>query len=102
MFIRENVALLNKFYEKYNVPSNVCGCVPTTFIEGRYFWGFNQKIGKEIEDYILNLQKETPSPGSSNKREIKIPLNGNWDLSDRWSNLFCKRVFKGSGTKTGL
>ena len=57
---RKNVELLKEFYENYKVPSQIQGYVPITFIEEKYFLGFNEKIGQDIENYILKLIKETP------------------------------------------
>ena len=55
---RKNIEFLKEFYENYKVPSQIQGFVPITFIKERYFLGFNEKIARDIESYILKLIKE--------------------------------------------
>ena len=104
----ENISFLRTFYEKYKVPEELHGWVPVTFIEEKYFLGFDQKIGQEIEDYIIELIKEIPpepnpepvepsdpnapsdngaepNPGSepeNNKKVITIPFLGDIEYSN--------------------
>jgi thiol-disulfide isomerase/thioredoxin len=69
---KENQKILKKFYEKYNVPDNERGWVPVTFTPTRYFVGFNEQTGKEIESCIKEcLIGEKPT-----SQEIKIPIFG--------------------------
>ncbi|MCD5396507.1 MAG: hypothetical protein LR000_02490 [Candidatus Pacebacteria bacterium] len=78
---RENIQLLKQLYEKYDVPQHFWGRVPITFIQDKYFLGFDKEIGKNIESYILSLQTKVPSSIPSQKKRIKIPLIGEIDLA---------------------
>ncbi|MDI6603114.1 MAG: hypothetical protein QME57_03310, partial [Patescibacteria group bacterium] len=73
----ENQEILKNFYEKYQVPKRERGYVPVTFTPTKYFVGFNEQIGKEIESYIKEcLIGTTPTP-----QKIKIPFFGEVNLS---------------------
>jgi len=85
----DDLELLKKKYEDYEVPQEVWGLVPITFIEDRYFLGYggDETTGKEIENYILELKgKSEPEPEEPVKEEvsneIKIPLLGEIDISN--------------------
>jgi len=73
----ENQEILKDFYENYQVPEGRRGWVPVTFTPTRYFIGFNQQIGKEIE----NCLKECLGEGEKVPQEIKIPFLGKIDVS---------------------
>lgn len=76
IYEKDNVELLRTFYEKYKVSPEYYGMVPVTFTDERYFVGFNEEIGKEIEDCILACQKDKISKG-----EVTIvDLEGNINL----------------------
>jgi len=75
---KENINLLLEFYEKYNVPSENQGFVPISFIGGRYFLGFNEKIAQDIESYVLqfieeNSSEEQPSESSEGQSLSERP-----------------------------
>ena len=73
----ENQEILKNFYEKYQVPEREKGYVPVTFTPTKYFVGFNEQIGKEIESCIREcLIGTTPAP-----QKIKIPFFGEVDIS---------------------
>ncbi|XOB41555.1 MAG: hypothetical protein ACKKMS_02445 [Candidatus Nealsonbacteria bacterium] len=73
----ENQKILNDFYEKHQVPKGEQGWVPVTFTANRYFVGFNQQIGKDIENCLKNcLVEEKATP-----QKIKIPFFGSIDFS---------------------
>lgn len=73
----ENKEVLNQFYEKYEVLKREKGFVPITFTPTKYFVGFNEQIGKEIESCIREcLVGEKPVP-----QKIKIPIFGEIDTS---------------------
>jgi thiol-disulfide isomerase/thioredoxin len=73
----ENQKILQDFYEKYKVPERERGYVPVTFTPTKYFIGFNEQIGAEIESCIKEcLAGEKPIP-----QKIKIPIFGEIDLS---------------------
>ena len=73
----ENQKILRDFYEKYKVPAKEQGFVPVTFTPTKYFVGFNEQIGAEIESCIKEcLRGEKSAP-----QKIKIPIFGEIDLS---------------------
>lgn len=73
----ENQKILKDFYEKYKVSEGERGYVPVTFTPTKYFVGFNEQIGKEIEGCIKEcLVGERPAP-----QKIKIPFFGEIDIS---------------------
>ncbi len=73
----ENQKILNDFYKKYQVPKGEQGWIPITFTANRYFIGFDQGIGEDIESYL----KECLEEGKATPQKIKIPFFGNIDLS---------------------
>lgn len=74
----ENQEILNEFYEKYQVPKGERGWVPVTFTPTKYFIGFNQQTGQDIESCIKEcLIGERPAP-----QKIKIPILGSIDISE--------------------
>jgi len=74
---QENQKILNEFYEKYQVPQKERGWVPVTFTPTKYFIGFTEQIGAEIESCIKEcLLGEKPT-----SQKIKIPILGEVDLS---------------------
>ncbi len=92
---RKNIDLLKSLYEDYKVPSKFYGLVPATFIKDRYFIGFNEKIGKNIEECVKEirgnvLNKPCVSEQESQKGgvtavnlegKINIPFIGKIDTS---------------------
>jgi len=73
----ENQKILKDFYEKYKVPEKEQGFVPVTFTPTKYFIGFNEQIGSEIENCIrecLNITTVLP-------QKIKIPIFGEIDIA---------------------
>jgi len=74
----ENPKILEDFYEKYKVPEKEMGWVPVTFTPTRYFVGFNDQTGAEIENCIKEcLGEKIPVP----QKKIKIPFFGEIDIS---------------------
>jgi len=83
---RKNIELLKEFYENYKVPSQIQGYVPITFIGEKYFLGFNEKIGQDIENYVLQEQplqeQQLPEPTkeivtpTTLEEKIEIPILG--------------------------
>lgn len=71
----ENQALLKDFYQKYNVPEREQGFVPVTFTPTKYFVGFNEQIGKDIENCLVTCL----SGGEATSSKFKIPLLGEID-----------------------
>jgi len=73
----ENQKILRDFYQKYQVPEREWGYVPVTFTPTKYFIGFNQQIGEDIENCIREcIIGERPAP-----QKIKIPIFGSIDVS---------------------
>jgi len=73
----ENQKILNDFYEKYKVPERERGYVPVTLTPTKYFIGFNEQIGAEIESCIKEcLGTTAPLP-----QKIKIPIFGEIDIA---------------------
>ncbi len=79
IYEKDNVGLLKEFYGKYNVPSEYYGMVPATFTN-RYFIGFNEEIGKAIEECILECKKNIMSQQTVSiidlEGNISIPILG--------------------------
>ncbi len=66
---KENIELLKKLYQDYNVPSREQGYVPITFIGDKYFLGFDEKISENIENCILRLISQEPCEPEKPKEE---------------------------------
>ncbi len=74
----ENQALLKDFYVKYDVPEREQGWVPATFTPTKYFVGFNEETGKNIESCL-----ETCLAGSeASSPKFKVPLLGEIDAQN--------------------
>lgn len=73
----ENQKILKDFYEKYKVPTGEQGLVPATFTPTKYFIGFNEQIGQEIEGCIRNCLGQR----QESSQKIKIPILGSVDAS---------------------
>jgi len=71
----ENQALLKDFYERYNVPEREQGFVPATFTPTKYFIGFNEQIGEDIESCLITCM----AGGEATSQKFKIPLLGEID-----------------------
>jgi len=78
----KNVELVREFYQDYKVPSQEQGFVPVTFIGDKYFVGFSERIGQEIENYVLlteEVSSEEPFLPTASEKIIKIPFLGEVD-----------------------
>ncbi len=75
----ENIGLVKKLYEDYDVSPRERGFVPLTFTPSRYFAGFNDQIAKEIESCI---QECTGGGTASATQGFKIPLLGEIDIKN--------------------
>jgi len=71
----ENQALLKDFYQKYNVPEKEQGFVPATFTPTRYFVGFNEQVGQDIESCLVTCL----AGGEATSVKFKVPLLGEID-----------------------
>jgi len=59
------------------VPAKEQGLMPLTFTPTKYFIGFNEKTGKDIENCIRECLDKT----AANSQTIKVPIFGEVDLS---------------------
>ncbi|MFH1423955.1 MAG: hypothetical protein ABIG29_03340 [Candidatus Nealsonbacteria bacterium] len=74
----ENQALLRDFYQKYSVPEREQGFVPATFTQTRYFIGFNEQIGQDIESCLVACL----AGGEATSPKFKVPLLGEIDAQN--------------------
>jgi len=67
-----NRDLLAQFYEDYEVPQDMWGYVPVSFVGERYWIGFGSDIGQEIKNYVVGLLGGE-SPGPVEPDEPSVP-----------------------------
>jgi len=78
----KNIELMREFYQDYKVRPQEQGFVPLTFIGDKYFVGFSERIGQEIENYVLlteEVSSEELCPPTDSEKIIKIPFLGEVD-----------------------
>lgn len=75
----ENQAKLKDFYERYGVPEQEQGYVPVTFTSLKYFVGFNESIGNDIESC---LETCLSGGGTVAPQKFKVPLLGEIDAQN--------------------
>lgn len=75
---QDNQKILKSFYEKYKVPAAEQGWVPITFTPTKYFVGFSEEIGKQIEGCL----KECLGGGAATPQKLKIPFLGSVDIAN--------------------
>ncbi|MFH1036550.1 MAG: hypothetical protein V1756_00565 [Patescibacteria group bacterium] len=73
----DNQKILNDFYGRYQVPEREMGFVPVTFTSTKYFVGFSDSIGKEIESCI----RECLGQEATSSQTIKVPFFGEIEVS---------------------
>jgi len=73
----ENQKILNEFYEKYQLPDREKGYVPVTFTPTKYFVGFNEQTGQEIEACL----RECLGEGKAVPQKTKFLFFGEIDIS---------------------
>lgn len=78
-FMSNNIDLANSYYNKYEVPANYRGAVPIMFVGDKYFLGFNEQTGKELEGYI---RSGVVSADSGSDKKIQLPFIGEVNLSE--------------------
>lgn len=76
---KENIPLLKKFYDEFEVPKQRQGLVPATFTRERFFLGFNKQIGKNIEQC---LKKCLAGEEGALEEKINLPWVGPVDPAD--------------------
>ena len=84
IFEKDSLDLLTELYNEHGVSQRERGLVPITFIDGRYFLGFNNEetTGKEIENYIQKLSGEEVEEIST-ERKFSLPIFGEIDFANR-------------------
>jgi len=76
VFEKSSLDLLKEFYKENEVAQEYQGMVPITFTNNKYFVGFNERIGKDIEGCILECQQ-----GAVSENNVSIiDLEGNISL----------------------
>lgn len=80
---------LENFYKKHNVKNSEKGLVPITFIENRYYVGFNEEIGEEIKNYLNELISSSNTDANKdannyavNTSKVKLPIVNEITLND--------------------
>jgi hypothetical protein len=68
----ENQDLLRDFYQRYQVPEREQGFVPVTFTPTKYFVGYNEQTGKDIEECLVTCL----AGGQATSPKFKVPLLG--------------------------
>lgn len=83
IFEKESFLILKKFYQRYQVPLKEQGFVPITFIDEKYFLGFNQNIAKEIEECILKCRNNKIIDKTSEiRKKFSLPFIGEINVSN--------------------
>jgi len=81
---KDNIDLLNKLYEEYNVPDSYKGLVPVTFTNKEYFIGFNDSIAKDIEGCIDKCERGEIIKGGFSivnlEGDIDVPIIGKFNV----------------------
>ena len=80
VYDKEGVQLLQELYQSYQVPAHLQGLVPATFISDKYFIGFSEGRGEEIEKYILGLREEN-NLENNQENTLRVPFLGEIDPS---------------------
>jgi len=86
--ISDNIALVREFYAEYDVPNNERGLVPAIFVGDRFFIGYSDDIGRQIEAQLIaqttNQENGTDQNALVNNEEkrrlVNIPFLGEVDL----------------------
>ena len=95
---KENIDLVQIFYNKYQVPEEEYGLTPATFIElddtrGKYFIGYSESIDKVVTDYLDSLfnnntnNTSTQIVNNNSSGKISIPFIGKIEMTS-FSPLF--------------
>ncbi|MCK5044649.1 hypothetical protein KAR26_02885 [Candidatus Parcubacteria bacterium] len=77
---QENLDLLEKLYNQHEVPQEVRGFVPVTFINEYYFFGNTENQNKEIENSIRTGLGLPALETEEANNKIKIPFIGEVDI----------------------
>ena len=74
----QNREILKKFFRDYNVPESDQIWIPITFTSDKYFIGYNDQVGKEIENCLVTCMG---GENTDEKGTIDVPFLGNIDIS---------------------
>lgn len=73
----KNSALLQQYVKKFNLPLIEGSLVPQTYIGKRYWIGFNDKIGNEIDQYLAQLTgQKTDNNIPRQNNTLTLPIIG--------------------------
>jgi len=78
IYDQDNQKILKDFYERYKVPESDQGWVPVTFTPEKYFIGFNDDIGNQIKNCLVECINGN---GGTVKQQIQLPIVGKIDVS---------------------
>lgn len=73
----ENQKILYEFYERYKVPRRARGPLPVTFTPAKYFIGYDEGTGQQIEACLQSCL----DGGNVSENKVKIPILGEVDIS---------------------
>lgn len=86
LFEEKNVDVLKNLYGEYNVPKEIWGAVPITFIGEKYFLGYSgdDGTGKQIKEYVFSLIGKGAEIGGfyPEENEISVPILGKINLQN--------------------
>lgn len=74
--ISANTNKLFNYYQKYKVEKTLQGVVPAIFISDKYYIGYNEEIGKEINNNITSLIKGIKIKDKDKSSLINLPFVG--------------------------
>lgn len=74
--VSANTNKLFNYYQKYKVEKTLQGVVPAIFISDKYYIGYNEEIGKEINNHITSLIKGIKIKDKDKSSFINLPFVG--------------------------
>ncbi len=74
--VSANTNKLFNYYQKYKVEKTLQGVVPAIFISDKYYIGYNEEIGKEINNHITSLIKGIKIKDKDKSSLINLPFVG--------------------------
>ncbi len=80
----ETIPILSDFIDRHKGSEKYHGVVPLTFIDNKFFVGFNDAVGEDIERAVIYYQKNIKNNQEIVGGGITIPIIGEIDL-ENWS-----------------